>query len=150
MRFWKGYSIWQKEAEILFQKFAVAAKTANEELKQFKQLIDDDESKKIFEHARESRAQNPKGITPWRISEHPEWLNRKAWFTFKFALLSRSMEYSGGTLEFIEWFVQSSRRGICLKIMDIGFLIWNTYLRNIIQNLMRDLDFTCLHYPQLC
>ena len=64
-------------AEILFRKFAAAAATANEEIKQFKQLIEDDESKKIFERAKDSRAENPKGITPWRITEHSDWLTRK-------------------------------------------------------------------------
>jgi Ser-tRNA(Ala) deacylase AlaX len=64
-------------AEILFQKFAAAAATANEEIKQFKRLIEDDESKKIFERAKDSRAENPRGITQWRIVEHPDWLARR-------------------------------------------------------------------------
>jgi hypothetical protein len=65
-------------AEILFKKFAAAATTANEELKQFKLLIEDEESQKIFQHAKDSRAENPKGITPWRITQHPDWLVRES------------------------------------------------------------------------
>jgi hypothetical protein len=61
----------------LFQKFATAASTANEELKQFKQLVDDEGSRKIFERAKESRMENPKGITPWRITEDLDWLTRE-------------------------------------------------------------------------
>lgn len=64
-------------AEILFRKFASAASVANEEIKQFKKLIEDDQSKKIFERAKDSRAENPKGITAWRIVEHPDWLSKR-------------------------------------------------------------------------
>jgi hypothetical protein len=64
-------------AEILFRKFATAAAVANEDIKQFKRLVEDDESKKIFERAKDSRAENPKGITAWRIVEHPDWLSRR-------------------------------------------------------------------------
>jgi hypothetical protein len=49
----------------------------NEELNQFKQLVEDEKNKKIFEHAKNSRVENPKGITPWRITEHPDWLMKK-------------------------------------------------------------------------
>jgi hypothetical protein len=65
-------------AEILFKKFAAAATAANEEMKRFATLMEDEESVKIFEHAKESRAKNPKGITPWRITQHPDWLLRKS------------------------------------------------------------------------
>lgn len=65
-------------AEVLFKKFAAAASTANEEMKRFAKLMEDDESVKIFERAKESRAENPKGITPWRITQHPDWLVRKS------------------------------------------------------------------------
>jgi hypothetical protein len=47
-------------------------------MRRFAKLMEDDESVKIFERAKESRVENPKGITPWRITQHPDWLVRKS------------------------------------------------------------------------
>lgn len=38
----------------------------------------DEEGVKLFEHAKKSRAENPHGIKPWRVTEHPDWLDRDA------------------------------------------------------------------------
>jgi len=38
----------------------------------------DEESRKVLEHAKKSRAENPTGIKPWKVTEHPDWLARDA------------------------------------------------------------------------
>ncbi|PQE16763.1 ribosomal l34e protein [Rutstroemia sp. NJR-2017a BBW] len=53
-------------------------RTANQEVHDFKRLMKDEQSVKIFEHAKKSRAENPHGIKPWRVTEHPDWLDRDA------------------------------------------------------------------------
>ena len=50
--------------------------TGNNQLKKFTDTMNDPEIKKIFVHCEESRAQNPNGITPWRITQDPNW-NKK-------------------------------------------------------------------------
>lgn len=47
--------------------------TGNNQLKKFTDMMKDSEIKKIFEHCEESRAKNPNGITPWRITQDPNW-----------------------------------------------------------------------------
>jgi hypothetical protein len=60
----------------MYREFSNSAVKANEEVRRFKQLMDDEDTKKIFKYAKESRAANPKGITPWRITDHPDWLEK--------------------------------------------------------------------------
>lgn len=56
----------------MFREFSNSAAKANEEVKRFKQLMDDENTKKIFAHTKESRAANPKGITPVSASSCSE------------------------------------------------------------------------------
>ncbi|KAI9646881.1 hypothetical protein NHQ30_004881 [Ciborinia camelliae] len=53
-----------------------AATTSNKEVRDFTRLMRDDEGVKLFEHAKKSRAENPHGIKPWRVTQHPDWLDR--------------------------------------------------------------------------
>ncbi|KFY34214.1 hypothetical protein V494_06968 [Pseudogymnoascus sp. VKM F-4513 (FW-928)] len=66
----------QASPEILFQQLSQAALTANSEVKQFKEIMENPQSRSLFEHASQSRAKNPAGITPWRITDDPDWLKR--------------------------------------------------------------------------
>jgi hypothetical protein len=63
-------------AETLFREFSQSASTANKEVQEFRRLLNDEESNKVLEQARKSRAENPNGIKPWRVTEHPDWLTR--------------------------------------------------------------------------
>jgi len=63
-------------AETLFREFSRSASTANKEVQEFRRLLNDEESNKVLEQARKSRAENPNGIKPWRVTEHPDWLTR--------------------------------------------------------------------------
>jgi hypothetical protein len=60
----------------LFQKFQSAATGANGDLKRFRELLEAEDSIKVFEHVRESLAENPKGVKAWRITEHADWYIR--------------------------------------------------------------------------
>ena len=64
-------------AETLFHEFSASSSTANKEVQQFRRLMNDEESLKVLEQAKKSRAENPNGIKPWRVSEHPDWLTRE-------------------------------------------------------------------------
>ncbi|ESZ99348.1 hypothetical protein SBOR_0273 [Sclerotinia borealis F-4128] len=66
----------QQSPEQLFSSFQQAATTSNKEVREFIRLMNDEESVKLFEHAKESRAENPHGIKPWRVTQHPDWLDR--------------------------------------------------------------------------
>ncbi|KAL5354678.1 hypothetical protein ACLOAV_000767 [Pseudogymnoascus australis] len=66
----------QESPEILFQQLSEAARVANSEVKQFREIMEDPQSRQLFEHASQSRSKNPAGITPWRITDDPNWLKR--------------------------------------------------------------------------
>ncbi|KFY72803.1 hypothetical protein V499_07067 [Pseudogymnoascus sp. VKM F-103] len=66
----------QASPEILFQQLSQAALTANSEVKQFREIMENPQSRQLFEHTSQSRAKNPTGITPWRITDDPDWLKR--------------------------------------------------------------------------
>ncbi|OBT62669.1 hypothetical protein VE03_07502 [Pseudogymnoascus sp. 23342-1-I1] len=66
----------QASPEILFQQLSEAAMAANSEVKQFREIMENPQSRQLFEHASQSRARNPAGITPWRITDDPNWLKR--------------------------------------------------------------------------
>ncbi|PQE22225.1 Ribosomal L34e protein [Rutstroemia sp. NJR-2017a WRK4] len=68
----------QPSPDVLFTAFSTSARTANQEVHDFKRLMKDEQSVKIFEHAKKSRAENPHGIKPWRVTEHPDWLDGDA------------------------------------------------------------------------
>jgi len=63
-------------AETLYLEFRRSTSTANQELQQFWKLMNDEESLKVLEQARKSRAENPNGIKPWKVTEHPDWARR--------------------------------------------------------------------------
>ncbi|KAE9374446.1 hypothetical protein N431DRAFT_481655 [Stipitochalara longipes BDJ] len=66
----------QSSPETLYRDFTRSTKTANQEVQQFRQLMNDEESLKVLEQARKSRAENPNGIKPWKVTEHPDWATR--------------------------------------------------------------------------
>jgi len=66
----------QPSPETLFREFSQSASTANKEVQEFRRMLNDEESNKVLEQARKSRAENPNGIKPWRVTEHPDWLTR--------------------------------------------------------------------------
>ncbi len=39
-------------------------------------LMEDSESKVILERASERRKEKPRGIPPWRVTQHEDWLDR--------------------------------------------------------------------------
>ncbi|PMD49183.1 uncharacterized protein K444DRAFT_622743 [Hyaloscypha bicolor E] len=66
----------QPSPETLYHEFRRSTSTANQELQQFWKLMNDEESLKVLEQARKSRAENPNGIKPWKVTEHPDWATR--------------------------------------------------------------------------
>ncbi|KAG4440440.1 hypothetical protein IFR05_004084 [Cadophora sp. M221] len=66
----------QSSPETLFCEFSKSANTANQEVQEFRRLMTAEDTKEVLEQAKTSRAENPKGIKPWRATEHPEWLQR--------------------------------------------------------------------------
>jgi len=66
----------QPSPENLFREFSTSTGAANQEVQQFRRLMNNEESVKVMEQARKSRAENPKGIKPWKVTEHPDWLTR--------------------------------------------------------------------------
>ncbi|KAH8821538.1 hypothetical protein F5884DRAFT_850761 [Xylogone sp. PMI_703] len=67
----------QPSPEVLFREFSKSAVTANQEVQQFQRLMTSEESQRILEHAKQSRAANPDGIKPWLVTDHPDWLKRE-------------------------------------------------------------------------
>ncbi|KAL1856984.1 hypothetical protein Daus18300_010544 [Diaporthe australafricana] len=51
-----------------------STKTAYSEIREYKQAATNEETVKVFEHAKQSRKENPKGIKPWRAKDDPNWL----------------------------------------------------------------------------
>ncbi|KAH8683214.1 hypothetical protein BGZ60DRAFT_214569 [Tricladium varicosporioides] len=66
----------QPSPESLFREFSKSTNTANQEVLQFRKLWGEEETQKVLERARKSRAENPNDIKPWRAIDHPNWLNR--------------------------------------------------------------------------
>jgi hypothetical protein len=60
----------------MFIEFSASAKTASEEVRQFRELMTDAETLKVLEQAKKSRAARPANIKPWRVTEHPDWCIR--------------------------------------------------------------------------
>ncbi|KAH9899050.1 hypothetical protein F4778DRAFT_741980 [Xylariomycetidae sp. FL2044] len=60
-------------AEEFYRVFLQAVTDAKNEIVAFENLYNSPESKKVLEQARKSREANPKGIKPWRYSQHPDW-----------------------------------------------------------------------------
>ncbi|PBP16747.1 hypothetical protein BUE80_DR012601 [Diplocarpon rosae] len=66
----------QPSPEALFRGFSDSANFANQEVQEFRRLMTDEKSVEVMEQARRSRAANPRGIKPWRVTEHSDWLTR--------------------------------------------------------------------------
>jgi hypothetical protein len=62
-----------RQAEEALQRFQAEIVKSNNQLDEFRKLYTSEESRKIFEYARKSRDADPKGIKPWRASDHPDW-----------------------------------------------------------------------------
>ncbi|KAG0648221.1 hypothetical protein D0Z07_5355 [Hyphodiscus hymeniophilus] len=62
--------------EKVFREFSASATTANQEVQEFRRLMNSQQGIEVMENARKSRAENPNGIKPWRVTEHPDWLKR--------------------------------------------------------------------------
>ncbi|RKF63421.1 hypothetical protein OnM2_025017 [Erysiphe neolycopersici] len=62
--------------QIILEEFTKSIKTANEEIQVFERLMVAEESCRIFNQARKSRAENPEAIKPWSVTESPDWLIR--------------------------------------------------------------------------
>lgn len=61
-------------AEALYRSFAAAATEATDRVKAFQAHMKSDAVKTILEHAAASRKAQSGGIEPWRVTEHPDWL----------------------------------------------------------------------------
>ncbi|KAJ9134498.1 hypothetical protein NKR23_g10085 [Pleurostoma richardsiae] len=53
----------------------MATTTVQKEIGDFKSLMLEDSTKKVLDHAEQSRKENPKGIRQWRARDDPDWLN---------------------------------------------------------------------------
>jgi hypothetical protein len=57
----------------MLPSFVQACKDAKQEVQEFKDLMNEPETKKVLTHAKRSRAENPMGIVPWNATDHPNW-----------------------------------------------------------------------------
>ena len=60
-------------ASELYRFLMKSVAEAHKEIQDFRELMGDVESKKIFERAEKSRKDNPNGIPTWDPTEHPRW-----------------------------------------------------------------------------
>ncbi|KAI5920448.1 hypothetical protein F4810DRAFT_713458 [Camillea tinctor] len=65
--------------DVVFKTVTSSIQTTQAELKDFTTLYRGEESRKVLEQAKKSREANPKGIKPWRYSDHPDWLDGADW-----------------------------------------------------------------------
>ncbi|KJZ76216.1 hypothetical protein HIM_04298 [Hirsutella minnesotensis 3608] len=63
----------QPSPEFMFNAFMKAVNEAQAEVKEFTDLMRDEESKQVFAQADKSREENPFGIKPWRHKDNPDW-----------------------------------------------------------------------------
>jgi hypothetical protein len=63
-------------AESFLSNFSASANQAKQEVQRFRELMTDEQSKKLLEQTKKSRAEKPQGIKTWRATEHPDWLTR--------------------------------------------------------------------------
>lgn len=68
----------QQSPESFLQNFSTSANDAKQEVQRFRELMTDEQSKKILEQAKKSRAEKLQGIKIWRATQHPDWLTREA------------------------------------------------------------------------
>ncbi|KAI9700811.1 MAG: hypothetical protein M1836_002180 [Candelina mexicana] len=62
--------------EDLYDDFSKAAVTAATEIKDFRKIFEDRKTMLIFTNGSLSRRGNSEGISTWRVTEHPDWLDR--------------------------------------------------------------------------
>lgn len=62
----------------MFSAFMKAVEDAQTDIREFSELMRDEESKRVFARADKSREENPFGIKPWKHSGDPEWLKTDA------------------------------------------------------------------------
>ncbi|KAH7041556.1 uncharacterized protein B0I36DRAFT_313019 [Microdochium trichocladiopsis] len=59
--------------EEVFSTFKTAVTDAQTEIRDFAELYNSEESRKVLEQAQKSREAEPKGIKPWRHKDDPNW-----------------------------------------------------------------------------
>ncbi|KAJ6439934.1 glutamate-rich WD repeat containing protein 1 [Purpureocillium lavendulum] len=62
-----------KVSDVMFSSFVKAVTNAQNEVKEFADLMRDKESKRALAMADKSREENPFGIKPWKHMDHPDW-----------------------------------------------------------------------------
>lgn len=61
--------------EQFYSNFAKAATRAHEDMVAFQNLMKDSRSQAILDQGQKSRGENSDGITVWRVTDHPNWLD---------------------------------------------------------------------------
>lgn len=56
-----------------FEALQKSTASACSEIREYKQAATNEEATKVFERARQSRKDNPKGIKSWRARDDPDW-----------------------------------------------------------------------------
>ncbi|KAF4848642.1 hypothetical protein CGCSCA4_v004846 [Colletotrichum siamense] len=56
-----------------FASFIKSVEGARKEVQDFQDLRKSEEMTKIMNHASQRRREEPKGVKPWRATEHPDW-----------------------------------------------------------------------------
>ncbi|GAP88869.1 hypothetical protein SAMD00023353_1700690 [Rosellinia necatrix] len=59
--------------EAVFNEVVDIMKSAGAEIQDFRTLYSSEETKKVLEKAKKSRAANPKGIKTWLYEDHSDW-----------------------------------------------------------------------------
>jgi hypothetical protein len=62
-------------AEETFKAFKTAAEGAVNDVKDFTKLMQDEESRKVFEQAQKSEQTDPSDIKTWRHKDNPDWFS---------------------------------------------------------------------------
>ncbi|KAM4062287.1 hypothetical protein HRG_009137 [Hirsutella rhossiliensis] len=64
--------------DVMFNAFMKAVEDAQADVRDFTELMKDEESKRVFAQADKSREENPFGIKPWKHTADPDWLKTDA------------------------------------------------------------------------
>ncbi|KAF6831942.1 hypothetical protein CPLU01_06459 [Colletotrichum plurivorum] len=70
----ESLSFKQPSPQAKFNSFIEAVGAANKDLQDFQDLRKSADMTKIMNHATERRKQEPNGIKPWRVTDHPDWM----------------------------------------------------------------------------
>lgn len=62
--------------EALYRQLCDAALSVNTDIKDFRRVMESPEGKKLFEYVSKSRSENAMNITPWRVTEDPNWMKK--------------------------------------------------------------------------